>query len=139
MSTPDRPRFSKLQRPPAAIPVDANQTDVARALLAASDAALRDASTECLSQRGTWDATFEAGYLALLSVLAPIERESGEHPNEIAVQLGSERLGVNAELGLRLLRARYLVEPPDPVAEVNLWSEQVRASARARISTSCRS
>ncbi len=103
-----------------------NAPDFSRAMMAASDTYLLDASSEHLSERGRWDAAFEAGYLALLSVLSPVERDVDDHPNEIALLLASERLGVDARLGRSLLRMRYAADRACGFEEVSSWAAQVR-------------
>jgi hypothetical protein len=108
-----------------------NAPDLSRAMMAASDAYLLDASSEHQSERGRWDAAFESGYLALLSVLSPVERDVDDHPNEIALLLASERLGVDADQGCSLLRMRYLAERTRGFEEVSAWAAGIRSLVRA--------
>jgi hypothetical protein len=107
-----------------------NPDDVSRALMVTSDAYLRDASSEHQSERGRWDASFEAGYIALLTILSSVERDVDDHPNETVLMLASNRLGVEAEQGLRLLRMRYSAEQARSFEEVSSWTTLVRSTVR---------
>jgi hypothetical protein len=108
-----------------------NAPDPSRAMMAASDTYLLDASSEHQSERGRWDAAFDSGYLALLSVLSPLERDVDDHPNEIALLLASERLGVDADQGRSLLRMRYAAERTRSFEGVLSWATRVRAAAKS--------
>lgn len=102
------------------------EADFSRAMMAASDTYLLDASSEHQSERGRWDAAFESGYLALLSVLSPVERDVDDHPNEIALLLASGRLGIDADRGRSLLRMRFAADRACGFEEVSSWAAQVR-------------
>lgn len=107
-----------------------NSPDFSRAMLAASDTYLLDASSEHQSERGCWDAAFDSGYLALLSVLSPVERDVDDHPNEMALLLASERLGVDAERGTSLLRMRYGADRTRSFEEVVTWAICIRSMVK---------
>lgn len=109
-----------------------NAKTISRALLAASDTYLRDALSGHQSEPGRWDAAFESGYLAILSVLSQLERDVEDHPNEIAMLLALERIGVDAEQGQSLVRMRYAAEKTASFEEVLAWATLVRSVVGAR-------
>lgn len=96
-----------------------------------SDDFMRDALSSALSPRGSVDAAFESGYLALLSVLAEDERRAHEHPSQKVMQIVGSRFGFDVSLGLRLLESRYSVDECSSLAEALAWAEDIRKRVRA--------
>lgn len=105
--------------------------EVSREHLVLSDNYLRDAQGGAQSEHGLVDCAFEAGYLALLSVLAPAERSMAEHPNPAAALLAAKRLGIDGSQGVEMVRARYSLEGRPALADVLAWAEGVRARVQA--------
>lgn len=95
-----------------------------------SDAFMRDASSGVLSPRGAFDAIFDGGYFALLSVLTDEERRSHEHPSPHVVEIACRRLKLETARGLFLQSLRYSGDDIPPLAEAFAWAESVRARVR---------
>jgi hypothetical protein len=101
-----------------------------RTFLDMSDEALQNAESGALSVRGTLDAYFEAGYLALLGACTRRERVVVDHPSTRLVAEGASRLGVDSKVGVRYATLKYSVGEELPTLdEVRSWTAQVRAAA----------
>lgn len=95
-----------------------------------SDVYMRDAASGYLSPRGIFDATFDGGYFALLSVLTDEERRGHEHPSPQVLEIASRRLELDAQPGVYLQGCRYSGDEMPALAEVLAWAEGVRARVR---------
>ncbi len=108
------------------------RVDVSDAHLRMSDAFMNDALAGVMSPRGACDAAFDAGYFALLGTLTSDERRALDHPSERAVVLASQRLGLDARLGVALASIRYSAEEWPGVPEVIAWAQGVREAVSRR-------
>lgn len=107
-----------------------NSIQVSERHLEMSDAYMRDAHYGGLSPRGRFDATFDGGYFALLSVLTDEERRGHEHPSPQVVEIACRRLDLDSEPGVFLGGRRYSGDELPPLAVVLAWAENVRARVR---------
>lgn len=107
-----------------------------RAFLDRSNEALQDAVSGALSARGTLDAFFEAGYLALLGACTAGERTAVDHPSAQLVAEGASRLGVDSKVGIRYASLKYSDDEELPALdELRSWATQVRAAVSGSLRT----
>lgn len=95
-----------------------------------SDDYIRDARGPTQSPRGSFDAAFEAGYMALLSVLAPSERAALEHPSDAVIRTACARLTIDASQSVLMARQRFAPSISMSLTQMLDWAESVRARVR---------
>lgn len=98
-------------------------------MLALSDGYLRDAVSGTCSQHSRASGAFDAGYIALLTVLPRERAAAAEHPSVALLREASAKLGVDPAPALDFDKRRYDHAPlvDDEVAALIAWAKSVRA------------